>query len=166
MVPACRSYHRSRSRESDGRSSSSRRWLADSRQPGRRAQIIDPTQWPLALFSSARATVTKALIGLLIATTFVVGSGCAKQDWIDRTLVTVDVTGTWSGTMMTLGSGGAGGARDVVFELEQRGSTVKGTMRVTRLAPPSAAPGYVSIVRRPGEGKLTAFRLERPSLKT
>jgi hypothetical protein len=45
--------------------------------------------------------------------------------------VTVDVTGTWSGTMMTAGAGGAGGARDVVFELEQRGSTVKGTMRVT-----------------------------------
>jgi len=35
-----------------------------------------------------------------------------------------------------------------------------------RLAPPSAAPGYASIVRRPCEGKLTAFRLERPSLKT
>jgi hypothetical protein len=108
----------------------------------------------------------KAIVGLLVAAVLAAGSGCVKTDWIDRTLVTVDVTGTWSGTMMTLGSGGAGGARDVVFELEQRGSTVKGTMRVTRLAPPSAAPGYVSIVRRPGEGKLTAFRLERPSLKT
>jgi hypothetical protein len=68
---------------------------------------------------------------MLLATILVVGSGCAKQDWIDRTLVTVDVTGTWSGTMMTAGSGGAGGARDVVFELEQKGSMVKGTMRVT-----------------------------------
>src|SRR4030095_8085310 len=73
----------------------------------------------------------RASVGMLLATILVVGSGCAKQDWIDRTLVTVDVTGTWSGTMMTAGSGGAGGARDVVFELEQKGSMVKGTMRVT-----------------------------------
>jgi hypothetical protein len=36
----------------------------------------------------------KAIVGALIAVaTLVVGSGCAKQDWIDRTLVTVDVTG-------------------------------------------------------------------------
>jgi hypothetical protein len=77
----------------------------------------------------------KALIALLIAPTLVIGSGCAKQDWIDRTLVTVDVTGTWSGTMMAAGTGGAGGARDVVFELEQKGSTVKGTMRVTPRGP-------------------------------
>ena len=61
----------------------------------------------------------KRLIGLLIATTLVTGSGCAKQDWIDRTLVTVDVTGTWSGEI-------AGIARDVTFHLEQKGSTVKG----------------------------------------
>jgi len=76
-------------------------------------------------------TVMKGLIGLLIATALVIGTGCAKSDWIDRTLLTVDVTGTWSGTLMAAGSGGAGGARDVVFEREQSGSTVKGTMRVT-----------------------------------
>ena len=40
-------------------------------------------------------TVMTALIGLLIAMTLALGSGCAKQDWIDRTLVTVDVTGGW-----------------------------------------------------------------------
>lgn len=28
--------------------------LLDLRQPGRRAQIIDPTRWPLALFSRSR----------------------------------------------------------------------------------------------------------------
>ena len=26
------------------------------------------------------------------------GSGCAKPDWIEQTLVTVDVTGTWQST--------------------------------------------------------------------
>ena len=40
----------------------------------------------------------KTLIGLLVATTLAIGSGCVKQDWIDRTLVTVDVTGTWVGS--------------------------------------------------------------------
>ena len=68
---------------------------------------------------------------VLLAAALAFGTGCAQKDWIDRTLVTVDVTGTWVGTMMAGGSGGAGGARDVVLELEQRGSTVKGTMRVT-----------------------------------
>ena len=43
-------------------------------------------------------TAMKVLIGLLIATTLVIESGCAKSDWIDRTLVTVDVTGTWQGS--------------------------------------------------------------------
>ena len=33
----------------------------------------------------------------LVATALVLGSGCVKQDWIDRTLVTVDVTGNWHG---------------------------------------------------------------------
>jgi hypothetical protein len=36
----------------------------------------------------------KLIVGLLAAVTLVFGSGCAKTDWIDRTLVTVDVTGT------------------------------------------------------------------------
>jgi hypothetical protein len=39
----------------------------------------------------------KTIVGILIAATLLFGSGCAKTDWIDRTLVTEDVTGTWSG---------------------------------------------------------------------
>src|SRR5262245_24260386 len=58
----------------------------------------------------------------VIAAAFVFMSGCAKEDWIDRTLVTVDVTGTWEGTS-------SDGLR-LLFELEQKGSTVKGFMRV------------------------------------
>ena len=57
------------------------------------------------------------------------GSGCAaKQDWIDRTLVTVDVTGTWSGYTGG-GSGAVGSGADFRLELEQHGSTVKGFLR-------------------------------------
>ena len=70
-------------------------------------------------------TVMKALIGLLFAATLLIGSGCAKQDWIDRTLTTVDVTGTWYGSVVVQG----GGSRDLLFELEQQGSTVKGYMQ-------------------------------------
>ena len=55
-------------------------------------------------------------------------ANCARQDWIDRTLVTVDVTGTWSGTASGTGPGGAPPL--LAFDLEQRGSTVKGTMRL------------------------------------
>jgi hypothetical protein len=36
----------------------------------------------------------KPIVCLLIAATLLFGYGCAKTDCIDRTLVTVDVTGT------------------------------------------------------------------------
>ena len=44
-------------------------------------------------------------------------SGCARSDWIEQTLVTVDVTGTWTG------QGG-----DLVLRLEQQGPKVTGSM--------------------------------------
>src|SRR5262245_49305440 len=86
----------------------------------------------------------KAIVVMFTAATLLFASGCAKQDWIDRTLVTVDVTGTWSGTMMAPGA--TGGAREVVLELEQKGSTVKGTMRVTPRGPggPGTLEGTVA----------------------
>jgi hypothetical protein len=62
---------------------------------------------------------------LLIVATLLFVLGCVKQDWIDRTLVTVDVTGTWSGYTGG-GSGAVGSGVDFRLELEQHGSTVKG----------------------------------------
>ena len=62
---------------------------------------------------------------VLIAAALALGSGCAKTDWIDRTLVTVDVTGTWYGR----NSGGVG-VRELFLELKQEGSRVAGFMRV------------------------------------
>jgi hypothetical protein len=75
---------------------------------------------------------------LLIAATLLVALGCVKQDWIDRTLVTVDVTGTWSGSI-----GGAGGLlQEISFELKQEGSRVTGSMR---LRPSARVTGAVPI---------------------
>ena len=34
-------------------------------------------------------------IVLILMVSLVVSVGCAKPDWIEQTLVTVDVTGTW-----------------------------------------------------------------------
>jgi hypothetical protein len=68
----------------------------------------------------------KLIVGLLGVVSLVIASGCAKTDWIDRTLVAVDVTGSWYGAF---GAGVGAGARDVLFELEQKGATVKGFMR-------------------------------------
>src|SRR4030095_7348465 len=48
---------------------------------------------------------------------------------IDRTLVTVDVTVTWTGSVGGA-SAGAGTFPDLLFELEQQGSMVKGFMRL------------------------------------
>jgi hypothetical protein len=71
----------------------------------------------------------KAIVGLVVAGVLVFGSGCAtKQDWIDRTLVTVDVTGSWYGSM---GSGSRMGTpSEIYLELAQKGQTVTGFIRV------------------------------------
>jgi hypothetical protein len=65
----------------------------------------------------------KIITGLLIAAALAFASGCAKTDWIDRTLVTVDVTGTWKSD-----SGWE-------LNLEQQGSKVNGTMKHGYLQP-------------------------------
>ena len=76
---------------------------------------------------------------ILIAAALAFGSGCARSDWIERTLVTVDVTGTWYGRLR------AGVVSDVWFELEQQGATVKGFMRF-------GGPGYVGVTSGPITG--------------
>ena len=65
-------------------------------------------------------------IRLLIATTLLLGSGCARTDWIERTLVTEDVTGKWEGNVGGVPYASPGG---ILMELEQQGSTVKGFIR-------------------------------------
>jgi len=62
-------------------------------------------------------------IWALIATALVVASGCAQKDWIDRTLVTVDVTGVWRGNIY-------GGAA-MELTLQQSGARVNGQVKLS-----------------------------------
>ena len=62
----------------------------------------------------------RAVTRVLIAAALAFGLGCAQTDWIDRTLVTVDVTGVWQSE----------GSATVELELKQQGSTVKGFLVV------------------------------------
>ena len=52
-------------------------------------------------------------------------ASCARQDWIDRTLVTESVAGTWSGTMT-----GASRGAVVLLELQQQGAKVTGVINM------------------------------------
>ena len=55
---------------------------------------------------------------VILATALALGSGCAKPDWIQQTLVTVDVTGTWVRSEGAL----------IELTLEQQGTKVTGSM--------------------------------------
>jgi hypothetical protein len=135
---------------------------------------MDPTRWPLALSSRSavqqhpsdvhqpyRRTRMSHSASLLIAATLIFAAGCAKQDWIDRTLVTVDVTGTWYGygTSSATTSGGMSGNVEIWLELEQEGSRVKGSYR--------QKPDQSSNVSGPIEGTVSGdvfrYRLLRGS---
>ncbi len=65
------------------------------------------------------------IVGVLIAAVLAFSSGCARSDWIDRTLVTVDVTGVWQGSM-TSWDGQPAIDEEVSFELQQKGPNVTG----------------------------------------
>jgi hypothetical protein len=71
-------------------------------------------------------TIARVMLVAVLA----LGSGCAKPDWIQQTLVTVDVTGAWSGDCIR---GGAGGIPGGIIEmtLEQSGTKVTGQTRTS-----------------------------------
>ena len=95
----------------------------------------------------------RAALGV-IAAAFVFASGCAhKQDWIDRTLVTVDVTGVWEGTITAPASNLA-----IELDLKQEGAKVTGEIKGFRnfdgnRVPPIPIEGTVS-------GDTVSFREE------
>jgi hypothetical protein len=63
---------------------------------------------------------------LLMAAALAAGSSCARPDWIERTLVTVDVTGVWSG-VMARGSGPT--SFEITIDLKQEGPKVTGFLK-------------------------------------
>ena len=67
----------------------------------------------------------KAALGV-IAAALVLTSGCTQKDWIDRTLVTVDVTGVWEGKQIVTGPILT---REIVLVLQQQGAKVTGEIR-------------------------------------
>jgi len=73
----------------------------------------------------------KSLAGLLMAAALAFGSGCARSDWIERTLVTVDVMGVWQGSMNSW-DGQPAINEEVRFELKQQGPNVTGYFRGRR----------------------------------
>jgi hypothetical protein len=78
--------------------------------------------------------------GILVAA-LACGAGCARPDWIEQTLVTVDVTGTWQGSVP--GPGVTGGA-SYELVLEQQGPKVKGSVRRSGTMPGVSSPGSIS----------------------
>jgi hypothetical protein len=77
--------------------------------------------------------------GILVVT-LACAAGCARPDWIEQTLVTVDVTGTWHGAV------GGTGQQPALYELvlEQQGPTVKGSVRRSGQLPFSSSSGSFS----------------------
>jgi hypothetical protein len=65
-------------------------------------------------------TTRRRVIGLLVLAL----AGCARSDWIESTLVTVDVTGEWVGTWITTG----GGATTLYLNARQSGGKVTGQL--------------------------------------
>jgi hypothetical protein len=54
-----------------------------------------------------------------------IACGCARPDWIQATLVTVDVSGTWVGTFAA-----GGGTGDVTVTLQQSSTRVTGNLNL------------------------------------
>ena len=110
---------------------------------------MDPTRWPLACSFPRPHAAMKRLIGLLITTTLVIGSGCTKTtDWIDRTLVTESLTGVWAGSMVTP-DGQPMISEAIRLELQQQGAKVIGSFQARNTgsyAPRGSTPIEGSVV--------------------
>jgi hypothetical protein len=62
--------------------------------------------------------------GRLLIILLLVAAGCARPDWIESTLVTVDVTGAWTGSYDA-----GGNSWPLTLNLKQNGPRVTGYMK-------------------------------------
>lgn len=92
----------------------------------------------------------RTIVRVIFVTVLACGSGCTTPaDWIERTLVTVDVSGTWSGTIAA-GSTTA----EISIDLKQEGPKVEGSVKWNGFATPFGdLPGLV-------EGTVSGDRFE------
>jgi hypothetical protein len=102
--------------------------------------------YPLSMrgrrFLGVAGPAKRVISGLLMVSILLVGYGCvSRPDWIEATLVTVDVSGVWSGD----GPGVPAGV-PFVLELAQQGSKVTGSMRIS---------GFYGRYGGPVEGRVT-----------
>ena len=94
-------------------------------------------------------------VGVVMMLVLLGVAGCAqKTDWVEGTLVTVDVTGIWKGRMMPLPSGIAG---EFEMTLSQRGARVtgEGRMRTQKIGIEGTVRGDVFTFNEPG-GRMRA----------
>ena len=79
---------------------------------------------------------------LIVGISLVLAASCARSDWIDRTLVTEDVTGFWSGS-----TEGPPSRPEIQLELQQRGAKVTGVLKLP-------ASGFAVATGVPVEGSV------------
>ena len=91
----------------------------------------------------------KAVTRLVIALALASGLACARTDWIDRTLVTENVTGVWSGTVA--------GRAVLRFDLQHEGPKVTGFIKWFAGGSPEAIEGSVA-------GDVFTFKNQRGSV--
>jgi hypothetical protein len=107
----------------------------------------------------------RVIAAMLMLAALAIGGGCTTSpDWIDRTLVTVDLTGTWQG----LGAS-AIGSGSVSFELtlKQHGPKVAGSVRQEgRRTSGWGVPGeYSGPIDGTVAGDVLSFRQKNGSLQ-
>src|SRR5262249_21638767 len=88
---------------------------------------------------------------LALALLLTVSLGCAQKDWIDRTLVTENVTGGWTGSF-----GEGNSYRLIQLELRQQGAKVTGVLIVPIVTFGSNVPIVGSVT-----GDVFTFRDQR-----
>jgi hypothetical protein len=82
--------------------------------------------------------------------------GCAQKDWIDRTLVTENVTGGWAGSF-----GVHGCYREVRLDLQQDGSKVTGLATFLGSGSTSSFAGAPVSIQGSVAGDVFSFKLPR-----
>jgi len=104
----------------------------------------------------------KPIAGILMIAALALGVACARKNWIDRTLVTVDVTGTWQGN-----PGGAqfGHPGEFFLDLKQEASTVPGFLRARTSQGTSATGSLSGPINGSVAGDMFRFRDSRGTVE-